>query len=299
MYRDFFISTEAGYNKHADEIAKEPEVKIVKRIRCRGAAQEACVTRRGTIVGPLMTELVGFKELTPYRGGWCGNEVLAESFSHDVRNKARDMTFRFGEQLKKLGYRGYFELDFLRDLDSDELAVSLSFGGRKAVGDGFGIPIILRYILDICETTAEAEKVLARVPSHMSYKITLLDAEGRHRTVFVAPDRAPVITNKHLATNHQERVEWHEHAIVTGSVDRAHFLALRLDDPLETGDRFVSRFLEPPLYSTRFDHGWGTLYTAVYGPINRTAIYRWPSFQLRQSFSSFSEKTLKIQYHQI
>ena len=24
-----------------------------------------------------MTELVGFKELTPYRGGWCGNEILA------------------------------------------------------------------------------------------------------------------------------------------------------------------------------------------------------------------------------
>ncbi len=68
-----------------------------------------------------MTELVGFKELTPYRGGWCGNEVLAESFSHDVRNKARDMTFKFGEELRELGYRGYFELDFLRDLDSDEL----------------------------------------------------------------------------------------------------------------------------------------------------------------------------------
>ncbi len=97
----FFISNEADYNKHADEIAKEPEVKIMKRIRCRGAAQEACVTRHGTIVGPLMTELVGFKELTPYRGGWCGNEVLAESFSHDVRNKARDMTFKFGEELKE------------------------------------------------------------------------------------------------------------------------------------------------------------------------------------------------------
>ncbi|MCA9147266.1 MAG: hypothetical protein KDB05_31030, partial [Planctomycetales bacterium] len=117
----FFISNEADYNKYAEEIEKAPEVKIMKRIRCRGAAQEACVTRHGTIVGPLMTELVGFKELTPYRGGWCGNEVLAESFSHEVRNKARDMTFKFGEQLKELGYRGYFELDFLRDLDSDEL----------------------------------------------------------------------------------------------------------------------------------------------------------------------------------
>lgn len=117
----FFISNEAEYNKYADEIMAADEVKIMKRIRCRGSAMEACVTRHGTICGPLMTELVGFSELTPYRGGWCGNEVLAESFSQEVRDQARTMTFAFGEELKKLGYRGYFELDFLRDLDTDKL----------------------------------------------------------------------------------------------------------------------------------------------------------------------------------
>lgn len=117
----FFISTEVDWNKYAEEITAADEVKIMKRIRCRSAALEACVTRHGTIVGPLMTELVGFKELTPYRGGWCGNEVIPEAFSQDVRNKARTMTVAFGEQLRKMGYRGYFELDFLRDLDTDEL----------------------------------------------------------------------------------------------------------------------------------------------------------------------------------
>ena len=90
------------------------------------------MTRHGTIVGPLMTELVGFKELTPYRGGWCGNEVFAEAFSHDVREQARDMTFRFGEELRTLGYRGYFELDFLRDLDNDELYLVKSTRGSPA-----------------------------------------------------------------------------------------------------------------------------------------------------------------------
>lgn len=79
------------------------------------------MTRHGTIVGPLMTELVGFKELTPYRGGWCGNEVLAESFDDDTRQRARQMTADFGDELRKMGYRGYFELDFLRDLDTNEL----------------------------------------------------------------------------------------------------------------------------------------------------------------------------------
>ena len=50
----------------------------MKRIHCREAAIEGVITRHGTLVGPLMTELTGFPELTPYGGGWCGNDVFAE-----------------------------------------------------------------------------------------------------------------------------------------------------------------------------------------------------------------------------
>ena len=39
-------------------------------------AVEAVLTRRGTIVGPFMVELIGYQELTPYHGGWCGNEMF-------------------------------------------------------------------------------------------------------------------------------------------------------------------------------------------------------------------------------
>ncbi len=115
----FFISTEDDYREHAEEIEEAPEVKIMKRIRCRGSALEACVTRHGTIVGPLMTELVGFPELTPYRGGWCGNEVYADTFTAEIRDNARSSAFRLGEELRTLGYRGYFEVDFLTDLDNN------------------------------------------------------------------------------------------------------------------------------------------------------------------------------------
>jgi D-alanine-D-alanine ligase-like ATP-grasp enzyme len=117
----FFISTEKDWKNHAEEIIAGGEVKIMKRINCRGAAIEACTTRAGTIVGPLMTELVGFKELTPYKGGWCGNEIFADSFTPELREKARDLTFRFGEELRKTGYRGYFELDFLIDQQSGDI----------------------------------------------------------------------------------------------------------------------------------------------------------------------------------
>ncbi len=117
----FFISKESDWKRHADEIIGQGEVKIMKRINCRGSTIEACATKAGTIVGPLLTELVGFKELTPYRGGWCGNEIFADSFTPEIRAAARDLTFRFGEQLRGEGYRGYFDLDFLVDVDTGEL----------------------------------------------------------------------------------------------------------------------------------------------------------------------------------
>lgn len=117
----FFISNEEDFNKHKDEIIAEDEVKVMKRINCRGSAIEACVTRHGTIVAPLMTELVGFKELTPYKGGWCGNELYPNAFTKDIRDKAHEYTQLFGNQLRKEGYKGYFELDFLIDQDNGEI----------------------------------------------------------------------------------------------------------------------------------------------------------------------------------
>jgi biotin carboxylase len=117
----FFISNEEEWSKYADEIVKEKEVKVMKRINCKGSAIEACVTQHGTVVAPLMTELVGFKELTPYKGGWCGNEIFAEAFTPAIRAQARKYTQQFGNQLRKEGYKGYFELDFLIDQDTQKV----------------------------------------------------------------------------------------------------------------------------------------------------------------------------------
>ena len=117
----FFISNKKEFDVHAEEILKESEVKIMKRINCFGTAIEGCVTQHGTLVAPLMTELVGFKALTPYKGGWCGNEIYPNAFNEDIREKAKIYTQRFGDQLRKEGYKGYFELDFLIDQDNGEI----------------------------------------------------------------------------------------------------------------------------------------------------------------------------------
>lgn len=252
--------------------------------------------------GDLEARFLSLYQPTPYLTG-CSQAVWTRDRPRLIRNYDYnpDMwegvlfhTSWNGRQVIAMSDCLWGVLDGINDAG---LSVSLAFGGRKAVGSGFGIPLILRYILEFCETTHEAEKVLARIPSHMSYNVTVLDAQGRHRTVFVAPDRAPIITHKHLATNHQEQVEWHEHALATGTVDRAHFLALRLNDPKETADRFSARFLEPPLYSSRFDHGWGTLYTAAYDPTSLSATYDWPGYQLHQSISNFDERLFEIRFN--
>ena len=121
----FFISSEDDYRIHAERIAAHAEVKVMKRIRCRQTTIEGCVTRRGTLAGPLMTEMVGYPELTPFAGGWCGNEVFASEasdlISTDVRRQASRAVIAMGEQLREVGYAGYFGLDLLLDQDSGAL----------------------------------------------------------------------------------------------------------------------------------------------------------------------------------
>ena len=128
----FFIKSAADFRKHQHDIIGQGEIKVMKRINCRGSAIEACATKNGTIVGPLMTELVGFGELTPYRGGWCGNEIYATAFTAKLREKAKEYTHRFGEQLRKEGYRGYFELDFL--IDQKDKAIYLGELNPRVTG---------------------------------------------------------------------------------------------------------------------------------------------------------------------
>ncbi|MBX5020829.1 biotin carboxylase [Rhizobium lentis] len=115
----FFIANEDDYNRHAAKISAEDEVKIMKRINCRSATIEACTTASSTLVAPLMTEIIGKPELTPYKGGWAGNEIFANAFSEEICAKARGMTIRFGDQLFQEGYRGYFNLDLLIDENNE------------------------------------------------------------------------------------------------------------------------------------------------------------------------------------
>lgn len=163
------------------------------------------------------------------------------------------------------------------------LAVALAFGGRTTRGDGFGITLVLRYLLETCDSVQRAVATLARLPVHAPYNLTL--ADGRDAaTVFVGPDRAARTVTPPVATNHQEHVDWPEHAEATRSVERRAALA--------TAD--ADAFLREPLYATEYARGFGTLYTAVYWPASRAVSYRWPQMSWEQSLRAFTPGTRTV-----
>jgi predicted choloylglycine hydrolase len=174
------------------------------------------------------------------------------------------------------------------------LALSLTFGGRRVVGTGFGVPIILRYVLQTCTTAEEAGRLLARVPTHMSYNVTVVDRDRNYLTALMAPDRPAILTHAAVATNHQERVEWDAHARMTSTVERERFLLQRLTLHVEPEEKFIAAFLKPPLYSTAFDMGFGTLYTAVYRPRRGEMELRWPRATWPLSLTDFREDARMI-----
>ena len=182
----------------------------------------------------------------------------------------------------------------LDGMNMDGLAVSLTFGGRKNLGTGFGIPVILRYVLETCANVEEAKAVLSKVPVHMSYNVTLLDREKNYTTMYLAPDQPARTIDTAIGTNHQMTIEWADYAKLSGTLERKEFLEECYHDPEETEAGLLRKFLKPPLYNLKFEKSFGTLYTAIYRLENGSAEVRWPSKRLKQSFADYEETKIMI-----
>jgi hypothetical protein len=160
----FFIAAEDDWRSSADDLARE-DLKVMRRIDPRETAIEGVVTRAGTIVGPLMTELTGFPQLTPYGGGWCGNDIHPGLLTPERRALVRTWTHALGERLRAEGYRGYFELDFLVDAVSGEIylgemnprvtgASPMTQVNAAACG---GLPLFLFHLLEYMDVEFELD----------------------------------------------------------------------------------------------------------------------------------------------
>ena len=172
----------------------------------------------------------------------------------------------------------------LDGMNDSGLAISLTFGGRPDVGDGFAIPLVVRYVLETCDDVAQAREALARIPVHAAQNLTLLDRSGAYLTAYVGPGREPRFVDVPATTNHQGVVEWPEYAEAIRSEERERRV---LELLAEDRQRFEDAFLEPPLHSTEYRRGFGTIYTAAYEPAAGRVRYRWPGLVWEQSFERF------------
>jgi predicted choloylglycine hydrolase len=182
----------------------------------------------------------------------------------------------------------------LDGINADGLTVSLTFGGKNSRADGFGIPLIMRYILETCTTTADAVACLLRIPSHMSYNITILDKQGEYRTVYLFPGETPFVDFEKVATNHQQAVEWSAYEELTLTRERKRFLDEMVVIPGISRDQIRNKFLYPPLYNKDIQKNFATLYGVQYDIEELSATYFWPYKSMKQSFENFTEERVFV-----
>ncbi|MEO8732697.1 MAG: C45 family peptidase, partial [Flavobacteriales bacterium] len=234
----------------------------------------------------------------PYLAGcsqaaWVrGNPTLVRNYDYDPR--FFDGRMRYTEWLKPVISIQDSAWGALDGMNGDGLAVALAFGGRKVSGVGFGIPLVVRYVLETCSTTAEAVKALCRIPVHMSYNVIVLDRDGHYAVTYLNPDRPAVVKDEPVCTNHQGQVEWDEYAAFTQTLQRHDYIEELLRDENVDRAQLLKRFLKPPLYHQQYLRGFGTLYSVAYDLKRKTARVFWPDQHIEVSFKNFVEQELKV-----
>lgn len=164
----------------------------------------------------------------------------------------------------------------LDGINEDGLAVSLTFGGRPGSGVGFGIPLVLRALLEECGDVTEAVARVRTLPVAQAYNLTFVDAAGTVATVFVAPGEEVITSRQPVATNHRlDVVEYPADAARLRSRER-HDLLTRLVNEGATRREVVGAFLREPVRSSLFSAGFGSLFMAEFLPKEGSVTYRWP-----------------------
>jgi hypothetical protein len=184
----FFIRGEDDWARYADRIVGE-KLKVMRRINHMPGTVEGCATRHGTLVGPVMTDITGFSEITPYKGGWCGNDAAPDVLSPDVQAAVRRMVQKLGDRLWKEGYKGVFCCDFL--VDTDTSAVYLGEVNPRISGASpptnlitttyGGCPLFLFHLLEFMDVDWELdlEKVQARWTDYDTWSQLILKNTGQ------------------------------------------------------------------------------------------------------------------------
>lgn len=159
----FFISKAADWTRNAEKLMGE-ELKVMKKIRHLPGTVEAVATRHGTLVGPMQTDITGFGELTPYKGGWCGNDAFTGGMDKE-RRAVQSMARKLGNRLYQEGYKGAFCMDFLIDTDDGNVylgEINPRISGASPLTNLItstygGCPIFLFHLLEFMDVDWEVD----------------------------------------------------------------------------------------------------------------------------------------------
>ena len=193
----FFIRSEADWNKNAKKIIGET-LKIMKYLNHIPGTVEAVATRCGTLVGPLQTDITGYEELTPYKGGWCGNDIFPELLKGEQREKTIKMVKAMGDKLYETGYRGTFCFDYLVDTDDGEVylgEVNPRISGASPLTNLVtskygGSPLMLFHLLEFMDVDfdLDLDKIQERWSDFGSWsQLVLKHTEDQVRLITKAP----------------------------------------------------------------------------------------------------------------
>ncbi len=176
----------------------------------------------------------------------------------------------------------------LDGINEDGLAVSLAFGGRKVVGTGFGVPLVVRYLLQTCGSTTEARRsVLRRLPYHLAHTLTIVDVTGDTCTAYSLPTARSCSPRCAVATNHQGQIEWTEHARATFSLEREGASVGLVTGGVSSSPSRRARVPDPAALPGRLRAANGD---ALHRGLRRSAgaaTYCWPGLAWEQSFAEF------------
>lgn len=227
---------------------------------------------------------------------WRGpNPILVRNYDYDAQ-LIDAVVLRSDWQRRQVLGSSDCLIGLVDGMNDAGLCLSLTFGGRPVVGEGFAMPMILRYVLQTCDSVSAAITSLRKLPTHMAYNVTLLDTSDQLATVHLAPDRKPVISNTPVATNHQPGDKLASHRWQTATVERERYLLQQMTAHPETEREFIDHFLRPPLYSFAFSRGRGTLFTAAYQPRSRRLDYIWPHYQWRLALDQPQPRAIRVLY---
>jgi predicted choloylglycine hydrolase len=207
---------------------------------------------------------------------WLGKDGPALVRNYDyppaIVSERFELTSWFGREVIAKSQRPWGGC--LDGINAQGLVASATFGGSPAQGLGFSIILILRYVLETCDSVEEGVATLGRIPVALSQNVTLLDRSGAYATVFLGPDRVPGVSRVPVCTNHQETVASLQSAARTGTVERHQAALKALRESGSSLADLTQRFLRPPLYCRGLRSP--TVYTAVYRPAELRVDYHWP-----------------------